>query len=178
MTMLENLQGKRGKMNYHENFLYKINKKTTQKIYLECNRRCGTRMIVDSNITDILSLPTPQSHPEESLDDLTMEKIRQKMRKRLKKDPTQNLKKCFRQRFGRKSETTGPWLQISKKQPIPNQGKKSSIRPTWGPFSCLNFFSIFFARIFLALWYPHWRKMGKNFGWQALFVQTWCINRC
>ena len=93
--MLEILQGKRGKLIYHENFLYKINKKTTQKIYLECNRRCGTRMIVDSNITNILSLPTPHSHPEESLDDLTMEKIREKMKKRLKKDPTQNLKNVF-----------------------------------------------------------------------------------
>jgi len=59
---------------------------------LECNRRCGTRMIVDSNITNILSLPTPHSHPEESLNDLTLEKIRQKMKKMLKKDPTQNLK--------------------------------------------------------------------------------------
>ena len=52
-------------------------------------------MIVDSNITNILSFPTPHSHPEESLDDLTMEKIRQKMKKRLKKDPTQNLKNVF-----------------------------------------------------------------------------------
>ena len=90
--MLEILQDKRGKLIYHENFLYKINKKTTQKIYLECNRRCGTRMIVDSNITNILSLPTPHSHPE---DDLTMEKIQQKMKKKLKKDPTQNLKNVF-----------------------------------------------------------------------------------
>ena len=81
--MLEILQGKRGKMIYHEKFLYKINKKTTQKIYLKCNRRCCARMIVDSNITNILSLPTPHSHPEESLDDLTMEKIRQKMKKML-----------------------------------------------------------------------------------------------
>ena len=73
--MLEILQGKRGRLIYHESLLYKINKKTKQKIYLENNRRCGTKMIVDSNITNILSPPTLHSHPEESLDDLTMEKI-------------------------------------------------------------------------------------------------------
>ena len=52
-------------------------------------------MIVDSNITNILSLPTPHSHPKESLDDLAMEKNREKMKKVVKKDTTQNLKNVF-----------------------------------------------------------------------------------
>ena len=72
LTVLEIVQDKRGKLIHHENFLYKIKKKTTQKKYLECNRRCGTRMIVDSNITNILSLPTIHSHLEEFLYDLTI----------------------------------------------------------------------------------------------------------
>ena len=74
--------------------MYKINK-TTQEIDFECNRRWGTRLIVDSNITIVFSAPTPHSDTEESLDDLTMEKIRQKMKEMLKKVPTQNLKNVF-----------------------------------------------------------------------------------
>ena len=80
-------------------------------------------MIVDSNITNISSLPTPHSHLEEFLEDLTMERFRQKKEK-AEKRPNTKLEKSFRQHSGRKSETIGPSLQITKKQLIPNQGKK------------------------------------------------------
>ena len=93
---------------------------------MECNRKWGRRMIVHSNNTNISSLPTPHSHPEESLDDLIMEKIRQKM-KNAEKRPNSKLEKCFRQRSGRKSEITGSRLQISKKQSKPNEDKKVNL---------------------------------------------------
>ena len=83
----------------------------------------------------------------------------------------------FSTTFWKKIPDNWPGLQISKKQPIPNQGKESPIRTTWGIFHVKNF-DIFLSKYFLDLWNPHWRKMGKNFGWQVLFAQTWCINRC
>ena len=136
-------------------------------------------MIVDSNITNILSLPTPHSHPEKSLDDLAMEKIRQKMNKLLEQDPTQNLKNVFEnvleenpRQLAPDYKSVGRSLDRSKARTVP------SVPHAVFSLHLKNFLSIFLTKISLALWYAHWRKMCKSFGWPALFAQTWCVKRC
>ena len=95
MLPLKQIQGKRGKLVSCENYHYKTNKKTAEKLYLERIHQCGSRMIVDAGIQNVLAYPKPHDHPEENTENLAMEKLRQNMKKIVEKDPTQNLKDAY-----------------------------------------------------------------------------------
>ena len=94
MQALKVGNSKRGKIVIFDDYRYTINKKTPISTYLQCFKKCGVRMVANSNLSAVINFPGLHNQEEET-EEIQKENIRQKMIQKVQKDPTKHLKEIY-----------------------------------------------------------------------------------
>ena len=75
-------------------YCYQINGKTPTTICLRCSAKCGVTITNDPHLKNVLKEPGSHDHNENE-ENMSEIEFRQKLKKKINKDPTQVLKKVY-----------------------------------------------------------------------------------